>query len=539
MTQNRVPVLIAGGGSVGLFAALLLAHHGVEAMVVECQSEPSIHPRATGLGPRTLEFLREVGLADAVDAVAVDMTAGNLGKISAVTLASIDPTALPDVAPARAGRVADRFSPATIRGTCPQHRLDSVVLPAATTRGATIRHSTRLLSFEQDADGVTAHLDDGATIRADYLIGADGVHSGVRGALGIGTTGPGALGNPKVNILFRADLRPYTRGRFFAACDITTPDAPGMFMTVDGATEWIFHTEYRPEDGQSADEFTPERCRALIRAAVGDHGLDVEVRSRLPWRARGMVADSFQQGRVFLIGDAAHAVPPLGAFGLNTGVADAHNLAWKLAAVCAGQAGPALLDSYHAERRPVALTTLEQALLRLKAPRLHWDSSAAAASERTAMGMINAPIVQLGYRYDSAAVVDPQPHLPSTEDIELVLDGAPGSRLPHAWIDLDGSRVSTLDLVQSRTTLLTDAGGVEWAQAAKTAADRLGVPLAVVAIDSANSWARQVGIEAGGAVLVRPDQFIAWRSPTSVEDPTGELVAVLDRVLAGGGDGRC
>jgi 2-polyprenyl-6-methoxyphenol hydroxylase-like FAD-dependent oxidoreductase len=523
-------VLIAGGGSVGLFAALLLAHQGVTTHVVEGQPGPSIHPRATGLGPRTLEFRRELGLADAIDAVAVDMSSGSLGKISAATLASLEPTDLPGAAPTRAGWPAERVSPATIHGTCPQHRLDSVVLPAARERGATVRYGTRLLSFEQDADGVTAHLDNSETIRADYLIAADGVHSGVRKALGIGTSGPGALGNPKMNILFRADLRPYTQGRFFVACDITTPDAPGMFVTVDGAKEWIFHTDYRPEDGRSVEDFTPERCRALIRAAVGDPDLEVEVLSRLSWRALGLVADRFQDGRVFLVGDAAHAVPPLGAFGLNTGVADAHNLAWKLAAVLSGQAGPALLDTYQAERRPVASTTLEQALLRLKAPRLHWDSSTGAAVERAALGMINAPVVHMGYRYDSTAVIEPLSQLPSTEDIELVLDGAPGSRLPHARVEQDGRRVSTLDLVHSRFILFT--GSEDWVRAAKEVADRLRLPLAAVAIDTSSDWSHKVGLAEDGAVLVRPDQFIAWRSPTLAADPTDDLVRVLEQVLA-------
>ncbi|WP_433682828.1 FAD-dependent monooxygenase [Nocardia sp. CA-119907] len=527
----RTPILIVGGGSVGLFTALFLARHGVEAQLVEAQPEPSVHPRATGLGPRTLEFLREAEVLDAVDAVAVDMSVGNLGKLTATTLIAANPAGLPDAAPARSGWRSDLVTPAAIRGTCPQHRLDSVLLPAATQRGAAVRYGTRLLSFDQDADGVTAHLDDGQTIRADYLVAADGVHSGVRKALGIGTNGPGALGNPKMNILFHADLRPYTQGRQFVACDITTPSAPGILMTIDGAKEWVFHSDYDPERGESAEDFTVDRCVELIRAAVGDPDLDPQVISRLPWRARGSVAERFRDGRVFLVGDAAHAVPPLGAFGLNTGAADAHNLAWKLAAVLAGHAGPALLDSYDAERRPVATTTMAQALLRLKAPRLHWDSSSAAAAERAALGIINAPVVHMGYRYDSAAVIAPEPALPSTEDIELVLDGTPGSRLPHAWVERDGTRVSTLDLVASHFTLLVGPDGATWLGAARAVADRLLVPLRTMVIDTPE-WLRQVGIPEQGALLVRPDQMIAWRAPTTPPDPADALGRVLARILA-------
>lgn len=527
MSEARVPVLIVGGGSVGLFTAVFLAQHGISALLVEAAAGLSIHPRATGLGPRTMEFLRQAGLADEVDAVAVDMSAGSLGKISGATLAEVDLSAVPDAPPTRTGWGSGRISPATIRGICAQDRLDQVLAPAATERGATLRYSTRLLSFEQDAEGVTAQLDDGTTVRADYLIAADGVRSGVRAALGIGTTGQGALGNPKVSMLFRADLRPYTRGRHFANCDITGPDAPGMLVTVDGAKEWIFHTDYHPENGESVEDFTAERCVDLIRAAVGDSTLNVELLGRLPWRARGLLADQFQQDRVFLVGDAAHAVPPQGAFGLNTGAADAHNLAWKVAAVLHGHAGPALLKTYETERRSIAACTLAQALLRVDNPRLHWDTSPTAGAARAAVGMFAAPVVQLGYRYDSAAVIDPDPRLPHTEKVELVLDGTPGSRLPHLWID---EKHSTLDLVRTDFTVLAGPGGAAWVRAAEEAAARLGIPLVATVID-AQEWPDRVGIDRDGAVLVRPDQVIAWRARTPGIEPAAELGRVLRRVL--------
>ncbi|MFI6170179.1 FAD-dependent monooxygenase [Nocardia sp. NPDC051052] len=527
MSETRVPVLIVGGGSVGLFTAVFLAQHGIAPLLVEGAAGPSIHPRATGLGPRTMEFLRQVGLADEVDAVAVDMSAGSLGKISGSTLAAVDLSAVPDAPPIRTGWGSGRISPAMIRGICAQDRLDRVLAPAAAERGATLRFSTRLSSFEQDAEGVTAHLDDGTTVRADYLIAADGVRSGIRDALGIEMTGPGTLGNPKVSMLFRADLRPYTHGRHFANCDITGPDAFGMLVTVDGAKEWIFHTDYHPENGESVEDFTNERCVDQIRTAVGDPALEVEVLSRLPWSARGLLADRFGQGRVFLVGDAAHAVPPQGAFGLNTGAADAHNLAWKLAAVLHGQAGPVLLKTYETERRSVASYTLEQALLRVANPRLHWDMSPTAGVARAAVGMAAAPVVQLGYRYDSAAVIDADPRLPDTEDVELVLDGTPGSRLPHLWID-EGR--STLDLVRSEFALLAGPGGEAWVRAAQEAAARLGMPLVATVLE-ASDWPGRVGITADGAVLVRPDQVIAWRAPTAGADPAETIGEVLRRVL--------
>lgn len=505
-------VLIAGGGTVGLSTAVFLADHGVPALVVERAEGPSAHPRATGLGFRTMEFFRQAGIADAVEAVAVRRTT-TLGKISAPTLAT---AALPETPPARPHSpnvVASELSPGVLRGTCPQDRLDAVLLTAARERGAAVEYSTTLVSAEQDETGVTAILDGPTgrrTVRADYLVAADGVRSGLRSALGIGTTGPGALGPHQLNILFRADLTPYTKGHHFANCTITTPASPGLLVTVDAEKDWVFHTELGDE---TAADFPPERCVALIRAAVGDPHLAVEVLSVLPWRVRGLLADRFRAGRVFLAGDAAHAVPPLGAFGANTGIADAHNLAWKLATVLDGVAGPALLDTYEAERRPVAALALDQALRRLEDPRLHWDPDAAEA--RAAAGVVNAPVVHLGYRYDSAAVLDGQPELPSTEDV--VLDGTPGSRLPHIWL-ADGS--STLDLVGRRLTLLTGPSGA-WAEAAQG----LDVDVHVVGDER---WLAATGIAADGAVLVRPDHFIAWRSTAA----SGDLGDVVDRILA-------
>jgi 2-polyprenyl-6-methoxyphenol hydroxylase-like FAD-dependent oxidoreductase len=464
-----------------MMAAVLLAHQGIDVVVVEKQDGPSIHPRATGLGTRSREILRQVGLQDAVNEASVPMTGGGLGKIAATTLAESN---LADItAPPPPTYVPDPISPVEARGMCPQNRLDAVLLSAARERGATVRYSTALVSVEQDDDGVTAVLDNDEVIRADYMIAADGVRSDVRQALGIGTSGPGNLGDSMMNMLFRGDLTPYTQGHRFTLCTITTPDSPGMLVTVDGEKEWVFHAK---NDGA---EYTPDRCQDLIRKAIGDPALDVEVLSVLRWRPRGQIADKFQQGRVFLAGDAAHTIPPIGAFGLNTGLADAHNLAWKLAAVLTGTADPALLDTYETERRPVAVMALEQSLLRADNPKLHWNST---AEERAAARIINAPVVHMGYRYDSAAVIDAKPELPSHDDVVANLNGDPGSRLPHVWIE---PGLSTLDLVGTGYALLTHCD--KWAGQ--------GVPVHKVDVPIP-------GLTAEGALLVRPDHYVAWRA---------------------------
>lgn len=513
----EVPVLVVGGGSVGLLTAALLVHHGVPAVLVERRSGPSVHPRATGIGARTVEVLRELGLDSAVDAVAVDLR-GAVGKAVARTVVEMgagDVVTVPMPAPSAAELDTTPFR---LRGVCAQDRLDAVVAADLARRGADLRWSTNLVGIAQDADGVDVELEgpDGRySLRCTRVVAADGTHSAVRTALGVSTSGTGDLGKSMINILFRADLRPHLRGMSFATCTITTPQAPGLLATVDGETNWVFHVACDVDAGERPEDFTNERCAAVVRAAVGDPDLDVEVRSVLPWRPRSSLADRFAVGRVFLVGDAAHTVSPLGAFGLNTGVADAHNLAWKLAAVHHGEAGAGLLDTYAQEREPVAVATLDQALRRFADPALHWGRGPEADAARAAAGVWAAPVVHLGQRYDSAAVVDPRPELPSTVDLAVALDGSPGSRVPHAWVD----GVSTLDLVASRWTLLVGAAGDRWL----TAAADVGLPAHQVSA----SW-----LPDDGALLVRPDAIVAMRVTAVVPDPPRFLADVLDQVLA-------
>lgn len=458
MNGNGVPtdVLIAGGGSVGLMLAVLLRHHGIEPLVVEGRPELSPHPRATGIGSRSMEILREVGLEQTVNEAAVDLQAG---KIGGRTLAEAD---YAEGAAWKASTAEITYTPARIRGICAQNRLDRVLI----TRAGDVEFGVALDSFEQDADGVTATLSDGRIVRARYLVAADGVRSRVRELLGIGLTGPGVIGHETTSILFDADLHP---PKPFAMCNIDHPDATGLLVTVDGNREWVFLTRLDTTP-------TPD----LLRTALGDPSIEVNIRSILKFRGRGQVADRLSSGRVFLGGDAAHAIPPLGAFGLNTGIADAHNLAWKLAHVLRGEAVPELLDTYHAERHPVALMTMNQAHLRFNNPSLHWGQDMAEA--RKAAGALNAPVVHMGYRYSTA-------ELPSTEDITLNLDGSPGSRLPHLWVT-DG--LSTLDLVDSQWCVFT-------------ADPELNSDLPVHLIDN---WPY-------GTLLVRPDGFVShpYRTP--------------------------
>ncbi|MEW5853125.1 MAG: FAD-dependent oxidoreductase [Myxococcota bacterium] len=529
--MEQVDVLVVGGGTVGLTAAAFLAKHGVPPLVVERHAGPNVHPRATGVALRTVELLRELGAEQALNELAVDLSSA-FGKASARTVRELDRAELPAHRAVRRATTDENaaISPSHLRGTCAQDRLDTVLLAEATRRGSEVRYGTELVALDQHPGHVTVTLRGpagDATVEAAYVVAADGAGSTVRRLLGIRESGPGPLGDWVLNILFEADLAPLLGDRRFALCQIAHPDAPGLVVAIDGERRWVFHAN------AAAADAGPEACRALVHTALGDPSLDVKIVSALRWRPQSRLADRFRDGRVFLAGDSAHAISALGAFGMNTGIADAHNLAWKLAHVLQGRAGAPLLDTYEQERRPVAAITSEQALLRASHPELHWDRGPGTAARRAAVGMLNAPVVVLGYRYTSTAVRGTEP-LPSTEDITADLDGSPGTRVPHVWLNRADTRLSTLDLVAGRWTLLVGPEGTTWQQATAEAARHAGTELACYRIgvdveDPEDRFPTAAGIRREGALLVRPDGFVGWRSPTAAGAP--ELPAVLATLI--------
>ncbi|MFI1165956.1 FAD-dependent oxidoreductase [Streptomyces sp. NPDC020801] len=540
--DHRVPVLIVGGSLVGLSTSLFLGRLGVPHMLVERHSGTSIHPRGRGNNVRTMELFRVAGIEQDVR-TAASLLADNHGILQTPTLVgdagewlfrNIDP-----------GGGLARFSP-TGWCLCSQNDLEPVLLESARRLGGDLRYSHELESFEQDGAGVTAVVRDRAaderyTVRADYLVAADGPRSPVRSSLGIGQTGPGDL-FANVSVTFRSKLLADVVGdRRFICCYLTHPDADGALLPVDNKEHWVFHAPWHPEHGETLDEFTEDRLQRHIRRAVGAPGLDVEITGKASWRAAERVADRYAAGRVFLAGDSAHEMSPTGAFGSNTGIQDAHNLAWKLAAVLAGWAGPGLLETYDTERRPVATATSARASARSVEHSHPGFAPAPGVGGGKRGGILN---VVLGYRYPHGAVIGADPGQEVVPE-GMRLTGEPGSRAPHLWLRRGSERVSTLDLYERSMVLLSDAqSAAGWHTAARRLAEnggmqldsyRIGAELTYDPRGAADGetpdWARTHGTTSDGAVLVRPDGFVAWRAPGAAPDPGGVLREVLATLL--------
>lgn len=519
--MKNVPVLIAGGGPVGLAASILLSRLGVRSLLVERHPGTAIHPKARGINARTMEIFRQQGVEDAIRAAG--LAPHHTGLIVwARTLAGEE---IERRVPWRAGPQSAAVSP--VRNClCAQDDLEPVLRASAERQGpGELRFSTELEDFMQDEDAVTATLADtrsGAKeqVRARYLIAADGAQSRVRRALGVTMLGQEDV-YESVNILINADLRPWTAHRPAALYFIENPQMRGTFLTINAHDRWGFLVNSLEAYGYTAADFTPERAAELVRLAAGVPDLAVKVLGIAPWTASAHVAQQYRHGRVFLAGDAAHEMPPTGGFGMNTGVQDVHNLCWKLALVLAGKAGGALLDSYHDERQPLGRTITEQSLVNaMSMGRLARDNTPAGARPE----YLNEQGMIFGASYASSAVVpDGTPPVKVANPVtDYVPSARPGSRAPHVRLRENGdARSSTIDLVGNDFVLLAAAGGARWAGAADVTAHVIAQP----------AFAEAYELEPDGAVLVRPDGHVAWRSRTMPADPAATLGAAMASVL--------
>ncbi|MGW9349642.1 FAD-dependent monooxygenase [Nocardiopsis flavescens] len=536
MYEESTPVLIIGGGLVGLSASLFLSWRGVPSVLVERHPGTSVHPRAWGLYPRTLELLRAAGVEKEVMAESAGFAGHVLnGRVESLAGAEIAVGRIPE--PDDVGAI----SPVERIVSLSQDRVEPILLERARRRGADVRFGTEVLDLDPGEDGVAVRVRDRATgresvLRAGYVIAADGAHGATRERAGIGRRGRGVLRH-QMSVLFDADLAGPLRGRRFAVCQVANDRVEGVLGHDDSLTRGTLIVTYRPERGESPGDFTEERCAGLVRAALGVPDARVGVRQILPWEMAALTAERFRWGRVFLAGDAAHLMPPVGGYGANCGVQDAYDLAWKLEAVTEGTAPPELLDTYDEERRPVAEATVRQAVARL----------AVRSGRRPAGPDLAEPLaVTFGYRYRSSTVRDGDgpAHGDGGEGADgfvhpALLSGRPGTRAPHLWVRVDGARVSTLDLFGPRPVLLAGSAGAERAGDLRALAERLGVPLDVyvlgrdvLAQDGADPHAA-FGIGPQGMSLVRPDGFVSHRSPAGgLADSAvaGALARMLRRV---------
>jgi 2-polyprenyl-6-methoxyphenol hydroxylase-like FAD-dependent oxidoreductase len=539
-------VLIVGGSLVGLSTALFLRLHGVDCLTVERHTSTAIHPRAGHFQLRTVEILRAAGLEQAVRRKGEEQYHPNGGINNVESLAGREIASyFPNL---NAG--VEEFSP-TVRLFIDQDALEPILRIRAEDLGADVRYRVECASLSQDADGVTATLRDlesgsEQAVRAKYLVAADGNRSRIREQLGIAMRGHGLLSN-SITIYFRAevDLAPLLEGRDQGVNYVTNPVLRGFFRLDRTGNRGFLVVNLvgdttRPEIvaaypsapwANVAQTVTEERAMELLRAAIGVPDIPVVIEDVATWRAVADSAERYQHGRVFLAGDAAHTMPPNGGFGGNTGVQDAYNLAWKLALVLSGAAGPGLLDTYDSERRAVGELMVEQAYSRYVtrvAPYLGTEGM---------QPLVDDFSLEIGTRYNSAAVIlEPGAEHPLHEH-PRESRGRPGSRAPHVFLSRGGNQVSTLDLFGRNYVLLAAAEGEAWRSAALAVADELGLPLEAYVVgrgeveDPDGGFPDAYGTSGGGAALVRPDGIVAWRGVDATGASKDNLHGVLTALL--------
>ncbi len=585
--DEEVPVLVIGGGGAGLTASMLLSGLGVDHLLVSALPETSILPKAHVLNMRTMEILEDAGVAGAIEVrstppqqmAATAFYAGFAGGEGyGRTLAKLECWG--------AGGADENWLAVSPwhQLNLPQIRLEPVMKAHADRLApGRIRFNHELIELDQDADGVNALVRDGASgevyrVRCDYLIGADGGRT-LPGLLGIGYEGLGVV-SQTATIHATADLSRWAGDDDVLLRWVISPQyGAGVVLVPMGperwgpdSEEWVIHVFY-PVDADP-QELSDERVMADAHTAMGVADLEMEVHNIRRWKVEAVMAESFRSGRVFLVGDAAHRHPPTGGLGLTSGIQDAHNLCWKLAAVIGGDAAPPLLDSYEPERRSSvarnAQRSLENAVNHLmiaqtlevspeNSEEQNWANMSRVWSDDPADAEVRAAVrrlmrassmefnelnVEYGYTYESSAIVpDGTPAPQSADDVRVYEPSTrPGSPLPHAWLEDDaGNRVPIKHLVPpGRFLLIAGEEGEAWCEAARSLADAHHLPLDAVRIghldgdwyDPRCTWLRHRVIGPDGALLVRPDRFVAWRNTGSSQDPASELARALAQILA-------
>jgi putative polyketide hydroxylase len=550
--MSRKPVIIVGGGPVGLAAALELARFNIPSVLLEQHDSTSWHPKTRNFNTRTMEIARGWGPLVYHRLRAIDTPPGWKSPIRFFDT----------VVGRQFGQIESRgfegpgpdLSPA-LPVMSSQEQFEAILRDAVDATGMVdlrFGHQvTEVVSGWRDADTEAAvqvqvrSTDEAYAQSGEALVAADGVDSVVRRQLGISLEGEQGI-NYFVNCYFRSDIEAYVGDRTGVLLFVANPKAAGVLQPLDARGRWLCQIAVQP-DLWSRDTWDNERVKQWVRGAVGVPELEVTVTSVGLWRMNVTVAERFVQGRVVLCGDAAHQFPPTGGLGVNTGLQGMHNAMWKLALCVRGVGGWSLLDTYDAERRAPALRTARQSLEnhrnvgRIAAAAYNPAGSDMETDEiiRESRHYGNHLGVEFGTMYRSTAVVGDGTEPPSVEDSysDYAPSATPGCRAPHVWLNTDAEQVSTLDLFGASFTVLTGPGGDVWRKAAGEASRALRVPIAGYMIgapgllDHDDAFFERYGIGRDGAVLIRPDGYVAWRSATGHADGA-PLKDVIARILA-------
>jgi putative polyketide hydroxylase len=515
-------VLVVGGGLVGLAASMFLAQQGLRVWVVERHASTSSHPKLRGVSARTMELYRSAGIEEAVRAAGEN----HFGVAVGDTLAGEYERVHLPLALAR----QNRLSPTT-HYACDQDRMEPILLQRSAELGAQLFYGCTVVNIEQHESAVTADVVWSSStvgpgtpaappsrITARYLLAADGASGTIRTGLGIGRHGQPIPGRG-LSVLFDADLAPAMRGRRISAM-VAPAEGALLFVCSDARDHNWFALTPRTDLDSIDPNSAATKAVPMIRSLVGVADLDVAVHSAMTWSTGAFVADRYREGRIFLVGDAAHLMPPYGGFGGNTGIADAHNLAWKLAAVCSGEAGDTLLDTYESERQPITEFTLKHIMLR---------AGDGIGQFFRQFDRFDPNPITLGFRYPMATAEGFDAELPIEDPAQP--SGQPGTRAPH--IPLKGAVSSTLDLLDpcGFTFLAPDTSSY--------ASDLRTHPVAGVRLrefgrqDIADqlTWDRIFPAPATAGLLIRPDGVICWRAQSTHSVPALAVNAARARAL--------